>query len=903
MTLPHLPAPLSRTQVFAELARAGWSFIEASRGEKSGGGDDGLGGDRHRPPPPSTSSSFVVRAPPRGPRASNSSSFPFGSDDGRMLAAPWLPSSYRRPHGPEQASEALASAAGAVAAARLSASALAGDARWCRAAAEDLGRIASAVRAAASSESSGAWVKCFEKQKQQNEANDSSSSGKNKKNKSKKKKKSAAAAAAAARSASRALLDVSTAMTAAAKAVKRACAAPRMTTKDKIGGGGEAGGGEEQAAALPPLRYRLSASSVLECVAALDAAFFALWEHFVSCPWDCPATVPAPHAYFPFVASKSPAAAHAWRRLVSGPGRAAAPAWARAWGLGEFAAEEGGAEAQVEEEAAAAALVSAVEETLSSSSASASDSSVHPLLRLIHARAAEGASLLWASGLVGSGGTGGGGARSAGGGAAATAGAAAAAATASAAAAALEKRKDNRRKRSKAPSPQSSCTSSDSDAVSSSDSDFGSSDSDDDDCDDDDEDVDDEDNVCRGRDFIRGGGGDAVPPLPPSTFDNDLLDPNATAPWPANASLAAWRASMREIHSYSYAVPVGTAIRKMLSFSPPCSSSSSPSDSSSPSWVEIGAGVGFWAAAMREELSETASRVLAVDIAARKRKEDGGGGGGRGSGSGESNQWHGRVPAVSEVELGGPDVLVSSFPSSSSSSAPPPSLLLCYPPPDGAMACAALAAVTPAEGERREEETGGKTQTRFAPVIAVVGEVAGDTGGRAFWRALSSSTSSNSCWRCVLRERLPDWSDTAAELLVFRFSESKSKSTKENDEKSPLPLVACSVCGSAPATRRCRHCRSHALCGGEECCRSFNGGGGGGGGGGDDEGGAGGSAWRRHAAEHALRLLPAPEAPGGSLWEALPAFLWRRESSGDGKGSKKEAKKKEKRKKRKKGRV
>ena len=932
MTLPHLPAPLSRTQVFAELAHAGWSFTEGSRADKSGRNGEGIG-EHCRPPPPasttsnSSSSSFVVRAPPRGPRASAPSAFPFGRDDGRRLAASWLPSSsYRRPAGPEAATEALASAAGAVAAARLAATALQGDARWCRAAAEDLGRVAGLVRAAASSEASGAWIKCFERQHGRGE--EEVGGGKSTKKK-KKNKKAAAAAAAAARSASRALLDVSTAMAAAAKAVKRACAAPRAPAAAARKSGEEEGeeeddeGGGGRKGPTVPLRFRLSAASVLDCVVALDAAFFALWEHFVSfsSQWDCPGT-PAPHVYFPFIASKSPSASAAWRRLVSGPGRAAAPAWARAWGL-EFEGEKAGGGGEEEEEAAeeaaaAEALAAAVEETLSSSSSSStslssslssSTSNTHPLLRLIHARAAEGASLLWASGLVGAaGGSGGGGLGGA---------AAAASAPKAAAAAAVEKRrkmKETKKKRKALPSPQSSCTSSDSEAISSSssDSDSGSSDSEgeskstsgygsDDDDDDSDADADD-------------GGENAAFALN-SAFgaSSSLLlpDPNATQPWPASAPLAAWRASARECHSYAYAVPTRGAVRRMLSFSSASSSTSSSASSSSessltsPSWVEVGAGVGFWAAAMREELSlsgagSSSARVLAVDVAAQRRRKYGGGESG---GGGSRNQWHGRVPPVTEVELGGPEVLIPS--SSSSSASDPsaaPSLLLCYPPPDGAMACASLAAVTPAEGGGGGGERGGGDRARSSPsaVVAVVGEVAGDTGGRSFWRELSSCSSPSSSssapgWRCVLRERLPDWSDTAAELLVFRFSKGEEREKEQERERS-RPLVSCSCCGSAPATRRCRHCRSHALC--EECSSSS------GGPAADEKRRGAASCRRRHAAEHALRLLPAPEAldPSSSLWEALPAFLWKKRSAeeGAGKGSKKEKKKRERKRERKK---
>lgn len=313
-----------------------------------------------------------------------------------------------------------------------------------------------------------------------------------------------------------------------------------------------------------------------------------------------------------------------------------------------------------------------------------------PLARVVRARLLDAARLLWETGLTGDG--------------------------------ALDELAAERRRAAAAPtrapkrpppSPSSSATS-DSGAVSASGSDSSESDSDSD-------------------------GSDA--PAAASSA--------ASTAWPADAALAAWRASARECHSYAYAVPSPPAIAALAALSP---------------LVEVGGGTGWWAAA----LARAGADVVAVDAAPPKR-------GGR-----SNNAYHGALPPVGPpgVRRGGPRAAAD----------PARTLFLCYPPPDGAadddMGLAALQA------------TPGDT-------VAVVGEAGGETGTRAFWRALARG------WALATRVPLPNWADSAAELMIFR----RRGGGGGAGDGQGQPLVSCAACGaSRVALRRCAWCRAFSFC-------------------------------------------------------------------------------------------
>jgi len=127
--------------------------------------------------------------------------------------------------------------------------------------------------------------------------------------------------------------------------------------------------------------------------------------------------------------------------------------------------------------------------------------------------------------------------------------------------------------------------------------------------------------------------------------------------------------------------------------------------------------------------------------------------------------------------------------------------------------------------------------------VAVVGEAGGETGKRAFWRALRRG------WALTRRVPLPNWGDSAAELMIFRRKGG-------GVEEGGLPLVPCSACGAA-ARRRCAWCRAAAFC--SPACAADN------------------AAAAAHDAEHALRGVPVAGGVAGLPfsapdYDALPAF-------------------------------
>jgi hypothetical protein len=77
--------------------------------------------------------------------------------------------------------------------------------------------------------------------------------------------------------------------------------------------------------------------------------------------------------------------------------------------------------------------------------------------------------------------------------------------------------------------------------------------------------------------------------------------------------------------------------------------------------VEVGAGVGYWAKLLR-------ARGVRVDAYDRLPPSPG---------NEDSNEYHGRTPCVSRVDIGGPEVAAAQ---------PRSTLFLCYPPPDDPMA-------------------------------------------------------------------------------------------------------------------------------------------------------------------------------------------------------------------------
>ncbi|KAK9837237.1 hypothetical protein WJX81_000930 [Elliptochloris bilobata] len=173
------------------------------------------------------------------------------------------------------------------------------------------------------------------------------------------------------------------------------------------------------------------------------------------------------------------------------------------------------------------------------------------------------------------------------------------------------------------------------------------------------------------------------------------LDTYADQPWPAYLALRAWRESARECHFYAYAPPNRAALRALAARSP---------------LVEVGAGLGYWAALLRS----AGTAVAACDASPPGAR-------------GAPNKYHGRVPAISPVLSGGPRFAAAR---------PDHALLLCYPPPQGSMAEDCL-------------------RLYRGACVCLVGEApGGDTGTRGFFRALQAD------FELAQRLRLPNWSDT-----------------------------------------------------------------------------------------------------------------------------------------------
>ncbi|EIE18633.1 Clavaminate synthase-like protein [Coccomyxa subellipsoidea C-169] len=162
------------------------------------------------------------------------------------------------------------------------------------------------------------------------------------------------------------------------------------------------------------------------------------------------------------------------------------------------------------------------------------------------------------------------------------------------------------------------------------------------------------------------------------------------SPWPAHRALREWRQAGRECHLYAYAPSTREALDALAERAP---------------LVEVGAGLGYWAAALRAG----GVPVLALDS--------------HPPGGAASNSYHGRIPSFTKVAQGGPKAVAG-------------------------------------QSER---------QTLFlGDCVCVVGEWLGDTADESFAAALLAG------WRLVRRVPLPNWTDTAHELTIWRRNYAKS---------------------------------------------------------------------------------------------------------------------------------
>ncbi|BDA49847.1 hypothetical protein COCOBI_14-4670 [Coccomyxa sp. Obi] len=292
-------------------------------------------------------------------------------------------------------------------------------------------------------------------------------------------------------------------------------------------------------------------------------------------------------------------------------------------------------------------------------------------------------------------------------------------------------------------------------------------------------------------------------------------------PWPAHRALREWRQAGRECHLYAYAPYTREALDALTERAP---------------LLEIGAGLGYWAAALR---------ARGVQISALDSHPPG---------NNAVNTYHGRIPAFTKVAQGGPRAAAAASEAHS--------LFLCYPPPASPMATDCL-------------------RSFRGRVVCVVGEWLGDTGDESFAAALLSD------WSLIRRVALPNWTDTAHELTIWQRSEPAKKQHKKKQKlrhadakyngrppgslqdgvtplgiaaadeldfsalrRDALDIISCSTCGASRpgnvvgktgiegraiggALRRCCYCRDAAYC--SETCAAADA--------------------CRHAQAHAVRLL------------------------------------------------
>uniref|UniRef100_A0A7S3SZA6 MYND-type domain-containing protein n=1 Tax=Emiliania huxleyi TaxID=2903 RepID=A0A7S3SZA6_EMIHU len=237
---------------------------------------------------------------------------------------------------------------------------------------------------------------------------------------------------------------------------------------------------------------------------------------------------------------------------------------------------------------------------------------------------------------------------------------------------------------------------------------------------------------------------------------------------PAPPLVRRWRRGEREWPCWllAFAVPSAEALAAVSELGLPV--------------VEMGGGVGYWAALLRR-------RGVAVECFDSAPTEAGGKGG---KGGESGNTFHGECPPWGPVQRGSSALLASRRFRRHA-------LLLCYPPPRAPMAAECLAAFC------------GDT-------VVHVGEWLGDTGSAAFEAALAEG------WELTRRLPLPCWGDTAEDLTIWRRR--GGGVPRGGGAAADHPVLRCDSCGKAgslqPATvrdkpgllRRCRYCRLACYC-------------------------------------------------------------------------------------------
>ncbi|GMH36604.1 hypothetical protein BSKO_04477 [Bryopsis sp. KO-2023] len=222
-------------------------------------------------------------------------------------------------------------------------------------------------------------------------------------------------------------------------------------------------------------------------------------------------------------------------------------------------------------------------------------------------------------------------------------------------------------------------------------------------------------------------------------------------PPPCHLALQKWRNVCRDwfCHLYSYAVPNEEALRVLDEFSP---------------LVEIGGGVGYWAALLQDR---------GVEIEVYDKDPTGA----------TENEYHGKVPSYVEVKEGGPDVLEGMEDRT---------LFLCYPPPNDPMARTCL------------DVFKGKH-------IIHVGEWEAETGNRKFEAELVNS------FQLLKKVPLPNWGNTAYQMTVWGRKPTGEEEASQSPKRAMLECMHCG-CDDFTLIKTCAICRTRMYCG-AECMR------------------------------------------------------------------------------------
>lgn len=281
--------------------------------------------------------------------------------------------------------------------------------------------------------------------------------------------------------------------------------------------------------------------------------------------------------------------------------------------------------------------------------------------------------------------------------------------------------------------------------------------------------------------------------LEPSPYEGTMRGSDPLLPAPLRVrcdSIRDWAARI-----FSFAVPNNAAKQLIIDACSSASSNGTAKDMTNVDILEIGAGTSYWKwwlqrlcsevsytaldkdppPAVRGALSMTATTVASNGKQGKKRKLS----------NPESNEYHGRAPGWSAVQVGGPSSIPALFQGVNKKDAV---LLLCYPPPSGTVG---LDCVRQFSGD----------------TIIYIGEIKGDTGTPDFEIELCKN------FDLYGSAHLPCFANTASLLMVFKRRKNKgAKTPLLLNEPSTLSLLKCNKCGSSANLRRCRVTRAVCYC-------------------------------------------------------------------------------------------